>query len=188
MQNKEAEAKAFIEGINNWSIQSIVESKVDDDAWQVVITSAPRIVGDLLPNYSQGSDEGIILPLEARDGTVEYDETVLLRRNPNPDQDEVGIVMWGHLTCPYESSDRGTFFGTIAFYTEDEEGDALVTIAEIEQSRFLVAKALDEVDNAIHMLEGHGAHVVEHAERILSQMASLNAILKTGMAIRKLAE
>lgn len=183
-------ARAIIDGINDWEIQSIKPSSKLANAWSVTIGSTPRIVGDLLPGYVEGDEDGSIFPIEARDGTAEFDETVRLRRDPGKsgEGDEPGIVIWGTLTCAYESRDLGTFEGTIGFYEDEVEGAMLMTVASTTTSRTIVVRSLDEIDRGIKQLEGHGGHVIDHTGRILTQMSRLTSILSDGIAAGKAAE
>jgi hypothetical protein len=184
-------ARATIADINGWEIQSLAPSGKAGNAWAVLLGSTPRIVGDLLPDHDQGQEEGVVFQLEPRDGTAEMDETVRLLRNPDasdPDDVRPGVVMWGQLTCAYESRDRGTFAGVVAFYEDEAEGQALMALAETEVSRQVVWRALDEVDQGIRTLEGNGAHVVPQARRILAQIARLSGILSEGLAVQESAD
>lgn len=187
MQTDMTAARAYIGGINSWEIQSIQPCDGIRSGWKVTLGSTPRIVGDMLPNYDEGAEDGTVFQIEGRDGTAEYDETVLLRRSPESIEGVPGIVMWGMLTCAYESRNPGTFEGTVAFYEDEAEGAALMAVADTEVSRLVVGRALDEIDKGILTLDGNGAHVVDHAERMLGQVSRLNAILTAGITARKAA-
>lgn len=183
-----ATARVIIDGINGWEIQSLKPASRGGNAWSVTIGSTPRIVGDLLPGYDEGAEDGITFALQPRDGTAEMDETVLLRRDPGAGEDEPGIAMWGILTMAYESRERGTFEGTIAFYDDEAEGAALMSLAATEISRKVVGAALDEIDLGIDLLSGNGAQVNGFSDRILAQVGRLNEILQAGIAEAKAAE
>lgn len=184
-------ARGIIENINGWEIQAMKPSTRVHDAWDVTLGSTPRVVGDLLPGYDEGSEDGTVLPLQPREGTAEFDETVQLRRAParsvDGDEDEPGIVMWGMLTCAYESRDLGTFEGTIAFYSDEDQGASLMSVATTAVDRLVVASALDEIDTGIAQLEGCGPHVADHAERVLSQSVRLSKLLSDAIAARNAA-
>lgn len=185
-------ARRIVDGINNWEIQAMSPSIHRDQAWEVTIGSTPRVVGDLLPGYVEGSEDGVTFPLDPCEGTAEMSETVLLRSAPvmeacedSPDLpgvDVPGIVMWGMLTSPYESKDLGTFRGTIAFYQTEAEGADIMDMASVAVSRRIVDRALDEVDAGIRQMEGNEGQVVDHAGRILDQMGRLGALLSGGIA------
>ena len=184
-------ARRIVDDIGNWSIERIEPSTQVPGAWNVTIGSAPRIVGDLLPSYDEGSGEGVVMPLQPREGAAEFDETVLLRRSPSGSDDgdgdeteQPGVVMWGMLTCAYESRDLGTFNGTIAFYDDDDEATSLMGTATASVMRLVVTGALGEIDAGLDRLEGNGAWVVEHAGRILAQSERLGRLLADGIAAR----
>ncbi|MFZ3481709.1 hypothetical protein [Sphingomonas sp. 3-13AW] len=183
-------ARALISSLNSWTVESIDPVPTMLELWQVTLGSTPRIVGDLLPGFQAGEAEGTVFPLEPREGAAEFDETVLLRRAPTdvPGSECPGIVMWGVLTTAYESRDGGTFEGVIAFYEDEAAGDAIMSVAGTKTSRIIVERSLREIETSIDMLAGNGAHVVPHADRILSQMARLNAILQSGLKEREAAE
>lgn len=174
-------ARGIIGGINGWDIQAIKPSAGLRHAWDVTLGSTPRTVGDLLPDYEEGSEEGVVLPLQPREGTAEFDETVELRRppvrSPEGDVETPGIVMWGMLTCAYASRDPGTFEGTIAFYEDEDQGAALMHTAETAVAGLVLSGALDEIDGAIGRMEGLGQHMAGHARRIIGQSEELRAFL-----------
>jgi hypothetical protein len=190
-QYDQTAARSIIDDINGWEIQSMKPSTRIGNAWDVTIGSTPRIVGDLLPGYDEGSEDGTVMALQPRDGTAELDETVQLLRAPAKSSDgeveQPGIVMWGMLTCAYESRDRGTFEGTIAFYEDEDAGASLMSVAETDVARRIVAGVLDEIDVAISQMEGHGPHVVDHAGRILAMSGRLGRLLAEGIAARNAA-
>ena len=187
-QYDESAARDIIDDINGWEIQAMKPSAKVPDAWSVTIGSTPRVVGDLLPGYDEGSEDGTVMALQPRDGTAELDETVQLRRAPERSAEgEVetpGIVMWGKLTYAYESRDLGTFEGTIAFYDEEDQGASLMSVAATDVTRLVVVAALDEIDVAISQMEGIGQHVVDHAGRLLALSGRLGRILAEGIAAR----
>jgi hypothetical protein len=190
-QYDQAAARGIIDDINGWEIQSMKPSAKLPDAWDVTLGSTPRVVGDLLPDYAEGSEDGTVMALQPRDGTAEFDETVMLRRAPRMslegDMETPGIVMWGMLTCAYESRDPGTFEGTIAFYADEDQGASLMSVAATDVARRIITGVLDEIDVAISQMEGLGPHVVDHAGRILAQSGRLGRILSEGIAARNAA-
>lgn len=180
-------ARRIIADLNNWEVQSITRSDVLRNAWNVTIGSVPRIVEDMLNRHDGTGGEGVMFPLEPRDGTAEYDESVILRRLPDEGADTPGIVLWGMVTCAFESRDRGTFEGVFAFFDDEDEGDALMSVGRTWMARTTVERSLTDIDCAIAILDGNGAQVLEHSERILQQISRLSSILQQGFVARSRA-
>lgn len=175
--------KGLVAELNSWEIQSIAPSKNVDRGWTVVAGETTRVVEDLLEGFDGGDAEGVQFNFEMRDDTAEIDETVTLRRSPRTvDGDlEPGVVMWGQLTYPAEGKGRGTFFGTIAFFDEQEEGDALMTVAAIHVDRLRMRVAVSDLTTAVRAMNGTGGAIVQHAAEILEQIGVLSETLKAGI-------